>query len=342
MTRLLALLVFLAGCPAPENELTLRSGGIVFEDEGAEDGGPVVRPIQGAPNGAEIIEGMVEPLRFYGVSFDVPGTVQEVLVKRGDTVEKGQVLATLETEEREARLADFKKLLGDARRALPAQRRSNGDEPPEYLIREMEARLAEVRQQMQYLEGDRKTFQRKLERQGEEAARDFVAEVARRRNKKPRTRAMKRANKERLSIALVDDLESRVRQLEFALEQSTLKSPIAGTLVSVTVFPGEPWATRALEEAFEILDPSGLVVRAEVRRQRAETMTLGELSWVEIGVNGKPVVEAGVKDVSRDTRTHPNLEGVGVQEFKLVTFKLPRALPAGVDVGTDVRIALQN
>lgn len=341
MRSLLALLLLLCACPAPENELTLGSGGILLEDEDLSPD-PLLRPVAGAPASAEVIEGMVEPLRFHGVSFDVPGTVQDVFVKRGEAVKKGQVLATLERADREARLAEFEQLLREARRALPASRRSNGDQPPEYLIREMEQRLAEVMEQVKHLEGDRRAFQRKLELQGQEAARDFVAEIARRRNTKPRTQAMRRANHERLSIALVDDLESRVRQLKFALEQSTLKSPIDGVLVAVTVFPGEPWATRALDEAFEILDPDGLVVRAEVRRQRADTMTMGELSWVELGVRGKPVVEAGVQEVSRDTRSHPNLETGGQQEFKLVTFKLPGNLPPGVDIGTDVRIALQN
>ena len=332
----------LSACPEPEPELTLRSGGFLIEE-----GEPAVpslampeAPVPGAPTGSQIVRGMVEPVRFEQVDFEVPGIVAEVLVQRGEEVKRGQVLAILETEDRRSRLEEAKKRLRSARRALPAGRTRSGGELPGYLKREMEVRLAEVEQRAKYRATDQKDFQRKVSRGADEdELRDMVLDIANRRNEKPRTHAIKRAHREQLSIALVDDLQSRVTQLTDAMKRSTLKSPLDGVVVAMSVRPGKAWNTRSADPAFEIVDPSALVVRAEVRRARADTMELREMVWIELG--GDDVVRAGVKEISRDLRSRVDLETGEPRTIRLVTFSLPARLPDGVEVGTDARIALQ-
>lgn len=340
---LLLLGALLAGCPSEDDGLVLRSGGFLMED-GDEGAPPALAmpasPVAGAPTGSQIVRGMVEPVRFEKVDFEVPGIVAEVLVARGEEVKRGQVLATLETEDRKARLDDARKRLRQARRALPAGRTRAGGELPDYLKREMEARLAEVEERAKYRATDQEDFQRKVSRGAdEEELRDMVLEVASRRNEKPRTHAIKRAHREQLAIALVDDVQSRVTQLEDAIKRSTLKSPLDGIVVGMSVRPGKAWNTRSMDPAFEIVDPTALVVRAEVRRVRADTMELREMVWIELG--GKDVVRAGVKEISRDARSRVDVETGEPRTIRLVTFDLPAVLPDGVDVGTDARIALQ-
>ncbi len=344
-TVLAAALVvaLLCSCSQPEEELSLRSSAVLVEEEGAP-GVPSLpapaRPVQGAPQGSEIVLGMVEPLRFQKVDFEVPGVVAEVLVERGQKVTQGQILATLETEERQARLDDARARLKEAVRALPAGRNRSGGELPGYLQREMQARLSEVEERARYRATDQRDFQAKVSRGAdEEEMRDMVWDIARRRNEKPRTEAIRRAHGEQLSIALVDDLESRTRQLEDALKYSSLKSPLDGVVVGMSVRPGQAWNTRSLDPAFEIVDPTALVVRAEVRSVRADTMKLREMVWIELG--GEHVVQAGVKEISRDLRSRVDLETGEPRTIRLVAFELPSPLPPGVDVGTDARIALQ-
>lgn len=57
------------------------------------------------------------------LAFDIPGTVEEVLVEEGDTVEEGQVLASLDTSEREERLKTLESQLTAAERQLTTKQR---------------------------------------------------------------------------------------------------------------------------------------------------------------------------------------------------------------------------
>jgi multidrug efflux pump subunit AcrA (membrane-fusion protein) len=346
--RLFASLLVLSavlglGCSGPEEGLSLKSAAVLVEDDGA-GGVPSLpmpeSPVAGAPTGSQIVHGMVEPVRFEKVDFTVPGVVEDVLVKRGQEVKRGQVLATLETKDRQARLDDVKERYRSARRRLPAGRSTRGGELPDYLKREMEVRLAEVEERARYRITDQKDFQKKVSRGAdEEEMRDMVLDIAQRRNEKPRTHAIKRAHAEQLSIALVDDLSSRMRTLEDSLNGSTLKSPLDGVVVAMTVRPGKVWNTRSEDAAFEIVDPTALVVRAEVRRSRADTMQLREMVWIEL--DGEQVVQAGVKEISRNLRQRVDPDTGQPRSIRMVTFSLPATLPAGVDVGSEARIALQ-
>lgn len=337
-----ACAVALGACGGDDSPLTLRSGGVVVDDE---DGGvPSLpapeRPIAGAPEGSTIVTGMVEPIRFETVDFDVPGVVGEVLVQRGQEVRRGQVLATLETAERQARLDEVRGRLRSAKRNLPAGRQRRGGELPGYLRREMETRLADVEQQARHRVKDRADFQRRVARGGdEEELRDLVLDIAQQRNEKPRTAAIKRAHQDQLAVALVDDLGSRARQLEDALKSSSLESPLDGVVVAMSVRPGMAWNTRSGDSAFEIVDPTALVVRAEVPRTRADAMQIRELVWVEF--NGRAVVQAGVQEVGEDVRQGFD-EATGTNRpVRIVTFSLPAKLPDSVEVGADARVALQ-
>ena len=62
------------------------------------------------------------------LAFEVPGTVQSVLVNTGDTVKKGQVLATLDTTDWDAQLTTLQRAVITAQRALTSKQNSLRDD----------------------------------------------------------------------------------------------------------------------------------------------------------------------------------------------------------------------
>jgi HlyD family secretion protein len=83
------ILVLLAACNKAAPEATT-----------AED----VVPIVAQARNAVVAEGVVEPARWSGLSFDIPGQVVEVRVETGQLVQAGDLLARLDTDELELAL----------------------------------------------------------------------------------------------------------------------------------------------------------------------------------------------------------------------------------------------
>lgn len=67
---------------------------------------------------AVIASGVVRPVSEQTLSFKVPGILKKILVREGQTVQKGQLLATLELEEMNAQVAKAEAMLSDAERKL--------------------------------------------------------------------------------------------------------------------------------------------------------------------------------------------------------------------------------
>jgi HlyD family secretion protein len=61
-------------------------------------------PIVAQASNRVVAEGVVEPARWSGLSFDIPGTVSEVRVETGQSVQAGDLLARLDTDELELAL----------------------------------------------------------------------------------------------------------------------------------------------------------------------------------------------------------------------------------------------
>lgn len=87
--------------------------------------------------------GLVEASRRAELAFNIPGILDELLVKEGQRVAKGEVIARLRREEYQARVAVAKGTLEQAKARATALRA--GERPEEVIRREAQVRIAEAR-----------------------------------------------------------------------------------------------------------------------------------------------------------------------------------------------------
>ncbi len=343
--RLVALLAvsLLAACGGDEEQVELRSAAPEIESGIEEDVlSSNQSTVPGAPEGAPVYLGLVEPLRVADVSFVVPGTVKNVYVGVGDTVTKGQVLADLETESREAKLQETRKKLEDARAATrPGASRAQADAPPpQWMVDEAKRLQAEADARAANSRGDRSSFQRRARTSGEEAAveRALAIHARHTRGRKVSTSKARRASEDRLALALVDDLEQRVRTLRDAIQNSQLKAPMDGLVVNVTALPGVEWNTRSVDSAIAMVDPSSFIVQIVIPVERAKRLQENELAWVELaalGETGRKVIRGRWVSVGDQSN-----QLAGGSAWVNAVFQLPQNLPRRVHMGEEVRVVL--
>jgi multidrug efflux pump subunit AcrA (membrane-fusion protein) len=334
--------LLLASCGGDDEEVLLRSAALEIESSIEAD---VLASSQsliaGAPADAPVYLGLVSPMRVADVSFEVPGTVKSVLVGVGDTVTRGQLLAELETDSRRQKLAEAYKRLADARAARPGASRSSPDAPPpEWMVDEARAIKEEAERREDLSAGDRSSFQAAARREGEEAARDrAIALAARRGGRRPSVSQVRRAAEDSLALALVDDNAQRVRQLEDAIANSSLKAPWDGIVVGVTARAGEEWNTRSVYAAVQLVDPTSFVVQIVIPVLRAKKLQEGELAWVELpalGSTATTVVRARWMSIGEESS-----QLAGGAAWVNAVFQLPNNLPRRVLMGEEVRVVLQ-
>jgi len=338
---LLILTALLAGCGSEPGDVDLRSAAVLVEavdDVPERASGPAVA---GAPEGAWTTDGKVEPSTWEGASFEIPGVVAEIYVKRGDRVQAGQLLGRIDITERLERLEAARDGYDTTRRSLPVARQRSKEKPPEWLVDEMEDRLAELRDDIERQDVDQRRIQEVAEAEDPQArAREIAVSLSRRHTSVPRRATVKRAAKERLNIALVDDFRSRMDKLQADIDRAELVSPISGVVVDVNVYVGDQWNTRDTQPSFELMDPASMVLRADLPLRRARLLVEGEPVWVEVEVDGamRPM-EGRVREIAEEPRYERKSDGEVVAEARSVYILLPRSGLGGVAIGARARVA---
>ena len=334
--------LLLVGCGGDEADTEWVASGL-GEASGAQEEvlSASQSQVEGAPEGAPVYTGVLEPLRVAEASFVVPGTVKKVHVKMGETVKKGQLLATLETEARAEKLAEARERLRVARSARPGASRSVPDRPPpQWMLDEGKRMHEQAKAREAASAGELRSFRRSARNEGESAARDRAIAMATRRGGARASKSQtRRASEDALALALVDDNEQRVRQLREAIANSTLKAPMGGTVVGITARAGESWNTRSVDAAFDLVDPASFVAEIVIPQSRAKRLVKDELVWVELpalGSSPMQVIRARWLSTSGESS-----QLAGGAAWVGATFQLPRELPRRLHVAEEVRVVLR-
>jgi len=256
--------------------------------------GVSVQPVRPS-DGYEVVReyvGKIEAERNSDLSFELGGLVTSVKVGEGESVSRGQVIAELDTERLEARRAVLESQLARAEATLRELR--NG--PRKEDIRAARADL--TRWQTQYrlaelnAERSRKLYPTQAVSEEEwdrdRLTRDSInAQVASAQATLDELLAGTRPEKIDAQVALVRQTEAEIRSVDVDLDNSTLKSPYAGTVASRRIDEGE--VIEAGTPVVELVETPRLRARVGVSADAAETFPLDK----EFEVRGRKRVLTG-------------------------------------------------
>lgn len=246
------------------------------------------------------------------------GRVLRVLVREGDRVEEGQLLAEIEAESFEAevlrRQAERSALDANAAAvAAPAR-------PEDRALAEAEA--AAARREYE-LARDRAARAERLRGSGagaeaEATAAQSLASVALERvhMAEARVRMMTRGGRDvdvRAARARVEAASASVELARRDLARARIVAPIAGAVLARRIDPGDTVSLPSTEALFDIADPSRVEVRAEIEELDAPRVTVGMPVFVTLVGSDDRLAEGTVARVS------PRLERrrVGVEDVRV-------------------------
>lgn len=233
-----------------------------------------------------VAPGFVEPVtKELKLGFDLSGVIAEVLVKEGDAVGKGQVLARLHLGEYAARLEEVK----------AAERRAQADwEMHQAGSRQAERdrAVAELDRTTVRLEQAKKETERRIpmararsigEEELERARRDqLVAEAEYIAAKQTLSLVNEKYRKEEMDMAKARLAEAKaaVAEAEAVLEKSELRAPVAGTVLRIYSDPGVAYSIFTPSPVLSMGDISVLNVRAEVDERDVGRVMAGQKAFV--------------------------------------------------------------
>lgn len=238
------------------------------------------------PEGWIVAAGKVEPVsEAIDLSFELSGIIDTVLVKEGDTVSTGQILATLKAGEREARLEASKSAL-DAQRAVHEKfvtgaRREEKSEAWAIL----QQAKADMNNAKVEAERRKKLLRQQLiaKEEVDRSTKDY--EVAKNLFEGARQRyliTLTQSRKEDIRKAFSDlqSAQSKVEEMGYELEKATLRSPIDGTVLRQHRKSGERVSIFLPGPVLTIGNISQLNVRAEVLEKDIRHVKVGRLATI--------------------------------------------------------------
>lgn len=183
---------------------------------------------------ARSFPGRVEASRRAELAFNIPGILDQLLVKEGQRVAKGEVIAQLRREEYQARVAVAKGTLEQAKARATALRA--GERPEEVIRREAQVRIAEARVENAKAEYDR--YARVLPSRGVSQS-EYEMSLTRYKVAQEELKAAQQMF-EKATVGRTEDIqaaeadvraiEGRVAEAELQLADSVLVAPYDGVI----------------------------------------------------------------------------------------------------------------
>ncbi len=185
--------------------------------------------------------GKVEPLEFAVVRTEHEGLLQRVLVKRGQRVTRGTLLAQLGTGRERTELAAAEARLQQARAALEILRRGG----PAAELAELDSALARAHLDLARLERECRVLEKLVEKQAAaphelEVARDHLAQV------RAEIHGLENKRRALVSPPEIAAAEARLKEAQAArdqafqrLQQSQIRAPLNGVVYELRVRRGD-------------------------------------------------------------------------------------------------------
>jgi HlyD family secretion protein len=292
--------------------------------------------------------GIVEARRHSTLSAKFPGKIERILVREGEHVKEGQLLAQFEARELTAQVGVAKAAAVVAQSALAEA--EAGARPREINGAEEELRDAEA--QLTKAEADWQRFQR-LRGEGVVATADWeqvrqrqASSQARRNVADQRLRQLREGTRPETITVLRRRLElakAEITRAEAALADARLTAPYAGVITRKHREDGE-----ALDIGLPVLDIATLddrYVRAEIDETDIGRLQVGQPALVS--ADGFPGLEFAGKVVEVKQQMGPK-KLIPTDPSKIVDYKvldvevsLPAACPYPIMLPLNVRIGLQ-
>ena len=262
------------------------------------------------------------------VSSKVPGQLEQVLVKEGESVQVGQVIAQIDSQALQVQLEQAKANLVAAQAKLASIKA--GSRP-----QELAQSQATVQQTAANLENAKKNYERtdSLYRDGAMSAqqRDTaltaldVAQAQYHAATEGYSLAAEGATQEDVQIAeaQVAQAAAAVKNVQLQFDNSTVKSPVAGVVAKKSVEEGE--IISAGQPLFSIADLAGAWIEANIEENYIGKIEVGQTVEFTIDSYPKKVFKGEVSDVGNATGSQfallPSDNTTG--NFTKVTQRLP-------------------
>ena len=259
------------------------------------------------PPGFAKANGRIEAERV-DVATKLPGRLAEVLVKEGDTVAAGQVLARMDTAELEAQLADAKATVRQAERQL---------DQAEALLAQRKSELTLAKQELDRAE--------KLTAKGYTSQQ--VAEK-RRSEKVTAEAAVNSATAQiELSKANIESTKAKADRIQTYIDDSVLTAPRSGRVQYRLALPGEVLAAGG--KILTLLDVTDVYMTVFLPTDEAGKVPIGAQARIIFDAAPQYVVPATVSFVATEAQFTPKYVETKTEREKLmfrVKVQLPREI----------------
>ncbi len=267
----------------------------------------------GVPEGFAVSNGRLEATDYY-ISAKRAGRIAEVLVDEGDTVEAGQVVARMDTEELEAGLreAEANIVEAQARRSVAIANKAYAQ--AQVAVRQADYAFA----QSTYVRSQglvKKGAVSEQEAEVDQARRSMSgAEVL-------GSRAQVEQAQSQIAAADADILASRAKvdRLRAEINDAVLKAPIRGRIERRIAEPGEVLANGG--RVLSLLDLSDVYMYVFLPNKDASKVLLGAEARIVLDAAPKNPVRATVSFVSPEAQFTPKTVETAEERFDL-TFRV--------------------
>ncbi len=235
-----------------------------------------------------VITGIVETTEI-DVASKIPGRVDNVLLKKGETVKKGDIIATLESKELDAKLKQAEALKKAAAAKLAMANKGARDEQKEAVKNLYE----QAKHQFEYAE---KTWKRidKLytdsvvsgQKRDEVEFKYNAAKAQMEAAKAKYNMVMKgtRDEEKEAALALYQQASNGYNEAQAYYDELTIKAPVSGELSSQVCDPGE--VVAAGYALFTIMVPEDAYVNLNLREDYLKNMKMGSVVKANIPALG--------------------------------------------------------